>query len=303
MKKKKPLIKGICMFFAICFMFLISAPLITLAIPATQPPSIIQPLPTSQTLAEAPPPTTVEAVATNDTESITGEKAEYDQFTFSERQERNLPTILPTTEPYYGDKVIYLTFDDGPDPEHTAKILDILKENNIKATFFVLGTEINKYPDLLKRAYDEGHAIGNHSYNHIYRELYQSEHTYIEQLHHNDDIIKSVIQVRPHISRAPGGSAGSFTKAYWRLLKEQGYIEVGWNISSGDASSAKAEQILKNIIQQTQENTFLWSHAILLMHDGKGHAETVKALPRIINFYKEKGFDFRIISSKTPSAW
>ncbi|WP_378952201.1 polysaccharide deacetylase family protein [Pelosinus sp. sgz500959] len=303
MTKKNNFFKSICMICAICFIALVSAPLITLAIPATQTLSTLQIIPTSQPLEKEPPPMETANPNTNLTEPTTNNKPEYDQFTFSERQERNLPTILPVTEPYYGDKVIYLTFDDGPDLENTPLILDILKENNIKATFFVLGTEVKKYPDLLKRVYDEGHAIGNHSYNHIYRDLYQSEHTYIEQLHHNDDIIKSIINVRPHISRAPGGSAGNFTKAYWNILKQQGYIEVGWNISSGDASHAKAEQLLNNIIQQTEKNTFLWSHAILLMHDGKGHSETVKALPRIIKFYKEKGFTFQIINSKTPSAW
>ena len=109
--------------------------------------------------------------------------------------------------------------------------------------------------------------------------------------------------MRPHISRAPGGSAGSFITAYWDILNNKGYIDVGWNISSGDASNANADQILSNIIDQTENKQFLWSHAILLMHDGKGHTETVKALPHIIKYYKEHGFDFRVINSKTPPAW
>lgn len=290
MTKKSDLLKTICIVCGIFLIFLVSAPLITLALPTIQVTSAEKELPPA--IGSMP-----------DTESATANKPEYDTFTVSERQKNNLSTALPVTEPYYGTKVVYLTFDDGPDPENTPLILDILKENNVKATFFVLGTEVMKYPDILKRIYEEGHAIGNHSYNHIYRELYQSEHTYIEQLHRNDDIIKNVIHVRPHISRAPGGSAGSFTPAYWNLLKQQGYIEVGWNISSGDASSAKADQILANIIQQTQKNNFLWSHAILLMHDGKGHKETVMALPQIIQFYKDNGFEFQFVSSKTPSAW
>lgn len=298
MTKKNDFLKIVCTVCAICFIILVSAPLITLAIPTTTTQIVPTPQPESQ-----PPAPIAEDTKTAVPEPTTNNKPEYDEFTVQQRQEQNLPTLRPTVEPYYGDKIIYLTFDDGPDPENTPIILDILKENKIKATFFVLGTEVNKYPELLKRIYDEGHAIGNHSYNHVYRELYQSEHTYIKQLHHNDAIIKSIINVRPHISRAPGGSAGSFTKAYWDLLKQQGYIEVGWNISSGDASSADAQQIVDNIIAQTQKNKFLWSHAILLMHDGKNHAETVKALPNIIKFYKDLGFEFQIITSKTPSAW
>lgn len=296
MAKKTGLFNIICSICAVFFIFLASAPLITLAIPITLITS------KSQSVEKENLPATLIENNTDLPINISN-KPEYDMLTYSERQERNLPTDLPTTTPYYGDKIIYLTFDDGPDPENTPNILDILKENNIKATFFVLGTEIEKYPDILKRIYDEGHAIGNHSYNHIYRELYQSANTYVEQLHHTDEIIKSLLKVRPHISRAPGGSAGSFTSAYWDILKNQGYIEVGWNISSGDASNAKADQILNKIIHQTENNKFLWSHAILLMHDGKGHTETVKALPHIIKFYKEHGFDFHVINSKTPPAW
>jgi len=302
MPKKTGFFHIVCSLCATFFIFLASAPLITLAIPTTQfiPLAPI----TAQTQAAEKENSPAILSETNTALSMKSvNQPEYDMFTFAERQERKLPSILPTTEPFYGPKIIYLTFDDGPDAENTPVVLDILQKHNIKATFFVLGTEIEKYPALLKRIYEEGHGIGNHSYNHIYRELYQSPNTYIDQLHHTDEIMKSVLGVRPRISRAPGGSAGSFTAAYWNLLKNQGYIEVGWNISSGDASSAKADKILKNIIQQTEDNTFLWSHAILLMHDGKGHTETVKALPNIIKFYKEHGFEFHIINSKTPPAW
>lgn len=302
MAKKNGLFNTICSICVIFFIFLASAPLITLAVPTTQLIPITPITSTSQQVEKENLSAILTEINTDLPINISN-KAEYDMFTYSERQYRNLPTDLPVTEPYYGDKIIYLTFDDGPDLENTPIVLDILKKNSIKATFFVLGTEIEKHPDLLKRIYDEGHAIGNHSYNHIYRELYQSANTYIEQLHHTDEIMKTILNVRPHISRAPGGSAGSFTTAYWDILKNQGYIEVGWNISSGDASNAKADQLLRNIIHQTENNKFLWSHAILLMHDGKGHTETVKALPDIIKFYKEQGFDFHVINSKTPSAW
>jgi len=298
---KNKFFNTMCSIFLACFIVMIFTPFITLAIPTTQT------IPVTTSISP-PEPEVTETASENSTSAkdITTNQSsdpEYDTYTYTERQQNNMPTILPPTELYYGTKTIYLTFDDGPDPENTARVLDILKENNIKATFFVLGTQVQNHPTMLKRIYEEGHAIGNHSYNHIYRELYQSPDTYLEQLHHNDDIIKNVLNVRPHISRAPGGSAGTFTKTYWDLLQNQGYIEVGWNISSGDASSAKADELVSNIIQQTNKNTFLWSHAILLMHDSGGHEETVKALPSIIKFYKEQGFEFRIINSKTPPAW
>jgi peptidoglycan/xylan/chitin deacetylase (PgdA/CDA1 family) len=229
-------------------------------------------------------------------------KPVYDKYTLQERKNLNLPLGLPDFTYYYGEKTVYLTFDDGPDPENTPAILKILKDNNIKATFFVVGTQVEKTPHLIKLIFDEGHAIGNHTYNHIYRDLYKSPSSYMSQLAQTDEKIKNIIGVRPRISRAPGGSSGSFTKAYWDGLKYNGYIEVGWNISSGDASSAKAPQIVQNISRQL-ENKFLWSHAIVLMHDGRGHNETVTALPAIIKLFKDHNFEFRVINLETPPAW
>lgn len=230
-------------------------------------------------------------------------KPVYDIYTVAERQNKGLPTQLQvSTTPYYGKKVVYLTFDDGPDSENTPAVLSILKSNNIKATFFVIGTEVEKNPELLKQIYQEGHSIGNHSYNHVYRQLYHSSSDYLQQLHRTDQIIKNIIGVRPNISRAPGGSAGNFTKQYWDALRKEGYVEVGWNVSSGDASRGKAADLVNNVIYQ-MENRYLWSHAIVLMHDGRGHGETVKALPEIIDFFKSHGYEFKMINIETPPAW
>jgi peptidoglycan/xylan/chitin deacetylase (PgdA/CDA1 family) len=226
----------------------------------------------------------------------------YDSLSLAERREKQLPTSLPNYQPYYGKKAVYLTFDDGPDPENTPVVLELLRKNKVKATFFITGNQAEKYPELLKQIYLAGHAIGNHSYNHIYRELYQSPEAYTAQLHRTDDVIKNIIGVRPLITRAPGGSAGSFNRHYWDLLEKEGYIEVGWNISSGDASSARSDQIFQNIVYQ-MNNKFLWSHAIILMHDGRGHSETVKALPHIINYLKQHGFEFRVVNLYTPPPW
>jgi peptidoglycan/xylan/chitin deacetylase (PgdA/CDA1 family) len=297
MVKNYSLLSIIVIIFLTSFIFLTSSPY-SLAIPDIHGSSS-----TSSQPLKIEPESNVYYLTETNTIAQTNDKPEYDLFTNQERKERNFPITLPIIEPYFGDKIVYLTFDDGPDLENTPSILAILKEYNVKATFFVVGTEVNKHPDLVQQIFTAGHAIGNHTYNHVYRELYQSPGNYIEQLQHNDEIIKNVINVRPRISRAPGGTTGHFTSEYWNCLKVQGYIEVGWNISSGDASSAKADTILKNIIDQTKKNTYLWSHAILLMHDGKGHRETVKALPSIIKFYKERGFEFRVINATTPPAW
>ena len=227
----------------------------------------------------------------------------YDTLTVDQRLRRNLPTALPSAFPYYGHRTVYLTFDDGPDPEVTPAILRILHQAGIRATFFIVGTQAEKYPDIVRQIRRDGHAIGNHSYNHIYRELYRSPAAYTGQLRHTDDILMGILGVRPRISRAPGGSAGSFTREYWAALDEQGYMEVGWNINSGDASRSKAGQLVANIADQVSRRQFLWSHAVVLMHDGRGHQETARALPDIIRFFKDRGFEFRVVNHETPPAW
>lgn len=310
MKHKSRIFQTFCVLSAICLTVLVSSPLMLLAFPkitATAPPAS---LPVEQE-TEPPPENTlsqpdnvVDAYYLNETSDTPPlpSKPVYDIFTVAERQKQGLTLEIPKVTAYYGPKVVYLTFDDGPEPENTPAVLDILQQNGIKATFFVVGNQIEKYPEILRRIYQEGHAIGNHSYNHVYRELYQSPNSYFSQLRHTDDIIKSIIGVRPRISRAPGGSAGSFTKEYWENLKKLGYTEVGWNVSSGDASSAKANGIVNNIVAQ-MDNKHLWSHVTLLMHDGRGHAETIKALPEIISYYKNRQFEFRVVNLETPSPW
>jgi peptidoglycan/xylan/chitin deacetylase (PgdA/CDA1 family) len=217
-------------------------------------------------------------------------------------QQPSATPISASTEHREKEKVVYLTFDDGPELENTPRILEILKQHNIRATFFVIGTQIEAYPEILRRIHAEGHAIGNHSYNHRYNELYQSADAYIAQLQKTDALIETVVGFKPVVTRAPGGTTGSFTNEYWHALKRCGYREFGWNISSGDASSARASQIGSNVIKQAQQK-HLWPKAIVLMHDGTGHWETVLALPQIIEYFKQNGFDFQVVDQSTPDPW
>lgn len=306
MKTKSGFFLQLCGLSVICLILLASLPLVLLAFTNKNdvtPASNLPELP-STAIQYTLPTDAVDACYINENPKYlpTSNKPVYDVFTIEERQSKGLTLEIPQVNPYYGSKVVYLTFDDGPDPENTPEILNILKQHNIKATFFVVGNLVEKYPDILRQIYQAEHAIGNHSYNHVYRELYQSTNSFVSQLRHTDEIIKKVIGVRPRISRAPGGSAGSFTKEYWEALNRLGYVEIGWNICSGDASRAKSSQIIKNILAQ-MENQYLWSHAIVLMHDGRGHTETVKALPDIIKYFQEREFEFRVINFETPSPW
>lgn len=301
MVNRSELFRVCCTFFFIWLTILVSSPLATLTFSEE---NLIDHEQLSTGQVEPAPPIIVKFLNSGEhLELPLDNHPVYDLYTTRELQAQGLPMSLPAVQPYYNEKVVYLTFDDGPDSINTPIVLDILKENKIAATFFLVGKQAEQNPDILKRIYQEGHAIGNHTYDHIYNNLYRSPSTYMEQLHHTDEIIKNTLGCRPRISRAPGGSVGSFTKGYWDLLKSEGYIEVGWNISSGDASQATSSQIFSNIKRQIDSNKHLWSHAIVLMHDGRGHTETLKALPDIIRYFKEIGFEFRVINLETPSAW
>lgn len=225
----------------------------------------------------------------------------YDSYTIAERRAKNLPTQLPQLTPYKDGKVAYLTFDDGPDNKNTPAILDILKENDVPATFYVTGAHAELHPDVLKRIFAEHHAIGNHSYDHDYHKLYPSIDGFLHEMQKTDDIIKNIIGVRPLILRAPGGVIGNFTSAYPPALAASGYVEHDWNVSSADAAPGHptAQDFIGNIDSQTDNKDF----AIILMHSSEGHEETVKALPEIIRILKAKGFAFGVITPMTPKPW
>lgn len=149
----------------------------------------------------------------------------YDAHTLAERQAQGLAVTLPELVPYREGKVAYLTFDDGPDDENTPAVLDVLKEAGVKATFYVTGVQAKAHPEVLRRIYDEGHAIGNHSYDHRYEKLYPSVDGFFREMAQTDEILYGILGVRPLILRAPGGRIGHFTAAYAPALKAHGYVE------------------------------------------------------------------------------
>lgn len=230
-------------------------------------------------------------------------KPVYDTYSLAERKEKHLPTQLPKPTPYLNEKVVYLTFDDGPDNINTPKVLDILAQEQIKATFFILGQNALHYPEVVKRIFQENHALGNHTFDHMYGDLYRNPAAYLAQLQNTDNAIRQITGVRPIISRAPGGTDGHFNQDFWNALKQNGYIEVGWNISSGDASTGKAADLIENITRQINERPYLASHSIILMHSSQGHDETVRALPQIIKLFKDRGYTFAVVNPTTPEAW
>ena len=196
-------------------------------------------------------------------------------------------------------KRVFLTFDDGPSGEVTPHILDILKEYNIKATFFVLGNRVNANPDIVKRAYREGHYIANHGYSHKYSNIYKNVDSIIEEYNKTEDAIRKALNnpsYSSHLFRFPGGSHGgpyeSIKKAARKKLKEDGIAYIDWSALTYDAIGVNnTEEILKNL----KETLNGWNNVVLLMHDAADKKITYESLDEVIEYLKEQRYAFKNI--------
>jgi peptidoglycan/xylan/chitin deacetylase (PgdA/CDA1 family) len=190
-------------------------------------------------------------------------------------------------------KIVYLTFDDGPS-KLTPDVLTILAQHKIQATFFVLGSQAKTSPELIRQIADGGHVIGNHTYNHNYSDLYKHFGQFWKQIKQTEEIVREITDKRPALLRAPGGTYGHFNKQTFSLLAQAGYKVFDWDVDSGDSKrrGVPAAEIIKNITSAKLKNEM-----VVLMHDGAGHQETVKALPTIIKYYKKQGYSFKTLNA------
>ncbi|MCR8630071.1 polysaccharide deacetylase family protein [Paenibacillus radicis (ex Xue et al. 2023)] len=189
-----------------------------------------------------------------------------------------------TNTPASAAKRVALTFDDGPDNIYTPKILDILKKNDIKATFFVVGNQVSLHPDVLKRINEEGHTIGNHTWDHANLTKLSAKKIN-QEIKDTDDIIEKTIGVMPTLIRAPYGAA---TVTLKKELEQSGRPLIDWNIDPRDWAGTSSSGILDNIKLHTKPG-----HIILLHSFGgkNGNLDnTVEALPNIIAFLKAEGY-------------
>ena len=200
-------------------------------------------------------------------DNISLDRPVYDRYTLKQRLAKGLPTMLPALPHYTAEKVAYLTFDDGPDDVNTPAILDVLKAKGVHATFYVLGGMVEKNPEVLKRIFAEGHAIGNHSYDHDYDRLYASKESFVEEMEQTDEAIFKVIGMRPFIIRAPGGTVGMFTADFYEHLNLLGYVEHDWNVLTEDATPEhpSAERQICYIDRRTAGH-LKDNMALILMH-------------------------------------
>lgn len=203
------------------------------------------------------------------------------------RQNVSVPSLVRAPGTYFmahtQEKVAALTFDDGPDPNYTGLVLDVLKEKNVKATFFVLGENAKQYPNLLLEINKAGHEIGNHGYSHSYsssqsvRELVKADQVVFDLLHHHT-----------YFYRPPGGFV---SKAVIQGVKEKGYVFTLWSIDSKDWRNPGVNRIVQNVVGSS------FPGAIILLHDGGDKREqTAEALKVIIDRLRSDGYRFVTLS-------
>ncbi|ELC8349851.1 polysaccharide deacetylase [Clostridium perfringens] len=211
---------------------------------------------------------------------------------------------------YKGEgKYVFLTFDDGPS-NSTEKILNILKDKDVHGTFFVLGSSIekdSKRQEYLKEELKSGNAIANHSYSHDFKKLYPGNKlkidSFMDEFNKTNDIMQSILggEFDCKVLRMPGGYG---TRKYYKdpslkefddTLQENGIINVDWNALDGDAEGKpySTEEML-NYVKKTSKGK---NHVVILMHDAAGKEKTVEILPQIIDYYKNEGYDFKVIKN------
>lgn len=169
---------------------------------------------------------------------------------------------------YFYPKTMYLTFDDGPSEENTAAVLDILKEHDIKATFFVVGENVRRHPEIARRIVEEGHTIGIHCNRHDYDELYESVDSYLADFQEAYDAVYEVTGVEVKLFRFPGGSINSYNRdVYGDIIEEmteKGFIYFDWNGSLEDAVSKSTP---KQLVENAVESTLGRKKVVMLAHD------------------------------------
>jgi peptidoglycan/xylan/chitin deacetylase (PgdA/CDA1 family) len=198
---------------------------------------------------------------------------------------------------------VYLTFDDGPIPESTPFILDTLKEHGIKATFFVVGENVKRYPDLFRRIISEGHSVGNHTYNHM-GSLRHYVKTYFQNIETADAVMQTAANVggsensshftlhssldEKPLFRPPHG--WMWLRAY-RLLIKKGYTVVMWDLVTRDYSrNLNAFDVFRNVVLYTRNGS------IITFHDSLKSIQKLKyALPASIRFLKEQGYEIKTL--------
>lgn len=209
----------------------------------------------------------------------------------------NTPLI---NEQNIGEKVIYLTFDDGPSVI-TNKILDILKEKDVKATFFLIGNQIVGFEDTVKKIHKEGHSVGLHTYTHKFKRIYRNNDNFIKEMTDCRNEINKITGTNPNIIRFPGGSRKRLNNEFLNKLHKDNFKIYDWNVQVSDGIKPKTPS--SKLFREATKDTASISPIILLMHCDYMHKNTCTALPKIIEYYKQQGYVFKPITENTSELY
>ncbi len=199
------------------------------------------------------------------------------------------------------EKTVYLTFDDGP-CGYTEQLLDVLKKYNAKATFFVIGNKGRK--DIIKRAYEEGHSIGVHTYTHEYKKMYKNEQAYFDDFLKTQEVIKEQTGSYTRIFRFPGGSANTVSRVnkgimtrLTKIMEDMGYRYFDWTVSAGDSSGKNytSADVKNRVIGGIKSHS---DYAIVLQHDI--HLQSVRAVESILEWGTKNGYTFLGLDLTSP---
>lgn len=212
------------------------------------------------------------------------------------------PAEDPSEQQKTEQKTVWLTFDDGPSAM-TSDILDVLKEKNVPATFFVIGATTDRGKELYQRILDEGHSLGIHSYSHRYQQIYASKEAYLDDFNRLSDHIEGITGVKPDIFRFPGGSLNQFAdpsvlEEIKKEMKEDGKVWFDWNALAKDdgASACPAEEMFENILQSAGDK----EQILILMHDDALRTTAAECVAMLIDHYQSLGYTFEKLTSETP---
>lgn len=212
--------------------------------------------------------------------------AERRKLNLAEYQQQIADGIVQGVLYYFHPKTMYLTFDDGPSEENTRKVLEILRERNIKATFFLVGENVRQHPEVARQIVEEGHTIGIHCNRHVYDEIYESVEAYLADFQEAYDAVYEVTGAEVKLFRFPGGSINAYNKEVYEdiiaEMTERGFVYFDWNGSLEDAvSKSTPEQLVRNAV----ESTLGRKKVVMLAHDIVSN--TVSCLEQLIDSFPE----------------
>jgi peptidoglycan/xylan/chitin deacetylase (PgdA/CDA1 family) len=200
-----------------------------------------------------------------------------------------------------GSKVAYLTFDDGPSTTVTPRILDVLKQYNVKATFFVIGKMAENNAFLVKRESSEGHVVANHTYSHNYDYIYADTKNLVDDFNKSEVLLKSILtEYNSKLVRFPGGAMGSAREAFRQATIKAGYHYIDWNALNNDSDARYIPKgtycapvsVLVNSIKETCAGK---QKVVVLMHDAPAKTTTADALPQVIEYLISQGYVFKTL--------